>query len=209
MTKIDHKGLGKSARKRAKAGDLPPGVPALKPVPRKQPNGRTYREPAQRDPQADMLKARCRRWGSSQRDWRDMRDPWWGCEAGGAMAKAAPRHDDRTRLWGAICHMRKVVAAFDAVMGAPRRHAQCLRLLLPIEAMEADASSPAPDDRSDEQKQDDAVMAYQWLGEWLGRAGPAAQSEAERVVLDDQRPADVGLLLSALHHISDGITARA
>lgn len=181
----------------------------LAPVPRKQPNGRMHRTQAARDPQAEMLKARCRRWGVRVSKWREMRDPWWGCEAGGNMALAVTSIDERKALWDAICYMRRAAVAFDAVIGAPNRHAQVLRLLLPTEAMEVDAETPEPDERSDEERQDDAVRAMQWVQELTGRAGREAAAEAIRVVLDDQRPRDVAAMLSALRHISCGVDPKA
>lgn len=180
-------------------------LPELAPVARKQGNGRTYRNPIQRNPQAEMLKARCRRWSIPSSKWRDMRDPWWGCEAGGAMALAVPDRHDRLVLWDAICHMRRVITAFDRVIGAPSRHAQCLRLLLPLDELSADASSPPLDERTDEERQDAAVRDLQWLEEWMGRAGEAAQLEACRVVWDDQPARNVEAMLRALWNISDGI----
>ena len=208
MSKVDHKGLGKAARKKAKAGDVPPGF-ELRPVKRREGNGRASRAGISRDPQAEMLKARCRRWGVSQSKWREMRDPWWGCEAGGAMALATPRLDERKAYWDAICYMRRAAVAFDAVIGAPNRHAQVLRLLVPSEAMEANAETPEADERTDEERQDDAVRAMHWVEELTGRAGADAAGEASRAVLDDQRPRDVGAMLSALRQISYGVDPKA
>lgn len=212
MSRMDKQIKAEARRKRGNEArwnkaKAPAGC-GLAEVPRREGNGRESRAGLARDPHVETLKARCRRWGVPARDWRDMRDPWWGCEAGGAMAKATPRRDDRLKLWDAICHMRRVVTAFDRVMGAPNRHAQSLRLMLPIEEMHADATTPPMDERTDAEKEDDAVRALQWLEEWMGRAGVAAKAEAERVVLDDQRPADVAAMLSALHHISDGISGK-
>lgn len=199
--------MSKSDRARKRATEravkvAPVGLPGLAPVPRKQGNGRTYRSPAARDPQAEMLKARCRRWGKPTSHWREMRDPWWGCEAGGAMALAVANLAERKLLWDAINWTRSTMTAFDAAMGAPRRHAQCLKLLLPVEEMSADSTTPQPDDRTDEERQDDAVARYQLLGELSGRAGPAAQDEALRVIVDDAKPRDVAAMVVVLSHIS-------
>lgn len=196
-------------RKRDKAkADWKAGV-QLAPVLKREGNGRTSRAGVTRDPQADMLKARCRRWGFKASKWREMRDPWWGCEAGGNMALTVTSIEERKALWDAICYMRRASVAFDAVIGAPSRHAQVLRLLLPTEAMEVDAETPAPDERTDEERQDDAVRGMMWVQELTGRAGREAAAEAERVVLDDQRPRDVAAMLSALRQISYGVDPKA
>lgn len=208
MSRMDHKGLGKAARKKAKAGEVPPGF-ELRPVVKREGNGRASRAAIPRDPQTEMLKARCRRWGKPTSHWREMQDPWWGCEAGGAMAMATARLSDRKALWDAICWMRRTVINFDRSIGAPDRHAQCLRLLVPIGETHADSTTPAMDERSDEQKQDDAVLGLQWLEEWIGRAGPAAATECRRVVLDDQRARDVVGMVTALAHISRFIDPKA
>lgn len=125
------------------------------------------------------------------------------------MALATPRLDERKAYWDAICFMRRAAVAFDAVIGAPNRHAQVLRLLVPSEAMEANAETPAIDERTDEQRQDDAVRAMQWVQELAGRAGADAAREASRVVLDDQKARDVGAMLSVLRQISYGIDPKA
>lgn len=75
----------------------------------------------------------------------------------------------------------RAAVAFDAVIGAPNRHAQLWRLLVPSEAMVADAETPAIDERADEQRQDDAVRAMPWALALAGRAGADAASQAFRV----------------------------
>ena len=71
--------------------------------------------------QAQALKARARRWGLSQRRWREMRDPWWGCAAGAAMAQHVPPAE-RAALWQAICDIRNIVQRYDNAIHAPRRN---------------------------------------------------------------------------------------
>lgn len=181
------------------------GLPALQHARLRQPNAQPYRAPETRDPMVDSLKARCRQLGIPTSKWRQMRDPWWGCEAGRAMAKVTPDQKDRALLWDAICHMRRVIVAYDRVIGAPSRHAQCLRLLLPLEELRADSATPPIDDRTDEQRQDDAVRNLQWLEEWLGRAGPMPTLEASRVVWDDVPARNVEALMRAMWAVSDGI----
>ncbi|MFT4149211.1 MAG: hypothetical protein QM656_03365 [Paracoccaceae bacterium] len=197
----------KAARRRARneASVINGALPVLAEVPRREGNGRVRRSATNRDPMTESLKARCRRWGLPRAMFREMRDPWWGCEAGGAMALAIAARNDRAALWDAICHTRRVVVAFDRAMGAPARHPQCLRLLLPVDSLSADASTPAPDDRTDIEREDDAVRELQSLQEWLGRAGAAAREEVERVVCDDRPCRNPQALVAALWHVWDGI----
>lgn len=182
---------------------------ALAPSSKREGNGRLSRSGKPRDPMIETLKARCRRWGFPSGRWREMRDPWWGCEAGGAMALDVLDREDRAKLWDAICHMRRVITDFDRAIGAPNRHARCLRLLLPLDALEADSTSPPPDGRTDREREDSAVMNLQWLEEWLGRAGHEPMMEACRAVWDDQRPRNVGAMLAALWSVSAEITRAA
>lgn len=111
-------------------------------------------------------------------------------------------------MWDAIQHMRRVVTAYDAAIGAPRRHAVCLRLLVPIEEMAADASTPPLDERTPEERQRQSVASYMLLEGWLGRTDKAAMGEAKRVVWDDGEARDVLGLLSALRCVVDGMNGR-
>ena len=186
-------------RRNKKAAQVSHGLPALAPITRKQPNGRTRRAIKQRDPMAETLRARASRWGLSST--RGLDAPWWGCEAGGAMAQATPDHRERERLWQAICTIRRVIATFDSAIGAPNRHAQSLRILLPSEEFSLDGSAPK-DTRTDQEREDAAVKAYQWLGEILGRSG--MEAETLRVVVDDQAPRDIPALLRGLEFVAEG-----
>lgn len=87
----------------------------------------------QEDASMVTLKTRCRQIGQAPTDdgIREARAPWYGCNAGRAMA-AAVSAADRADLWDAICHMRETVARYDAAIGAPRRHAVCLLSLIHI-----------------------------------------------------------------------------
>lgn len=171
------------------------------------PTGRDRRHTNQReDPSADALKARCRQIGvkADETGLREARAPWFGCNAGRAMAALAPAAD-HPDLWTAICHMRKTMARYDAAIGAPRRHAVCLRLLAPQDVMEATADSPAPDDRPADERQNAAVKAWMAMHGWLGWADKRAASEAMRVVIDDERVTDADGLVLALRCVVDGI----
>lgn len=178
---------------------------AIASVPRrpKQGKARMAEIKVERDPQIDMLKARCRRWGRPSSEWREMRDQWWGCEAGATIARQIPDHRTRQAFWEAIQHVRAAYVAFDRAIGAPNRHAQCLRLLLPLEELHADSTTPPIDERSDEQKQDQAVEALQRVQERLARSGPGPCAEALRVILEDDACRSPSALIAALEHVVD------
>lgn len=196
----------KAERKRRKKQAADPF--ALAPVERREKSGRKQREPADRDPSIIALEVRC---NQAQRAVtpeaiREMRAPWWGCNAGKAIASLHP--DERAHLWDAICHMRRVITAYDRAIGAPSRHAVCMRLLAPVDALEADASSPPLDERTEAEKQRQAVSALMALEGWLGYADKQAASEAKRVVWDDGAVADRNRLLNALRCASDGMRGQ-
>lgn len=202
------KTYSKGARRRTKK-ELA-GMPELAPVKRREPNGRAKRTVDDRDPSAAPLAVRCRQNGLTDNaaGRREARSPWYGCAAGRAMAAAVSDHDDRARLWDAIQHMRRVQVAHDRAIGAPVRHAKCLRLLVPIEALSADAETPPLDERTDEEKQRAATSAMMRLEGWLGYTDKAARSEALRVVIDDGEARDIVGLLSALLCVVDGMAGR-
>lgn len=183
---------------------------SLAPIPRRDPSGRPAREPQDRDASIITLTRRCLQMGkpATAENIRDMRAPWWGCNAGRAMANLTTSHDERLELWGAICHMRRTVAAYDAAIGAPKRHAKCLALLLPVDEMSADASSPAPDTRSDEERQRHAVSAWMALQGWLTYAGGSAAAEAKLAVVDDGPVKSGPRLIAALRCVADGVAGR-
>lgn len=202
----------KAAKRRAKKANRanPLGLPEIGATPRRQANGQKHRPADERGADQVALKARCRQRGVSAnaRHMRDSRSPWWGCNAGRAMAGAVESHAERLELWDAIQHMRRVVTAYDAAIGAPRRHAVCLRLLVPVEEMSADATTPPVDERTPEERQRQAVSAYMQLEGWLGYTDKAAMGEAKRVVWDDVEARDVAGLLAALRCVVDGVKGR-
>lgn len=194
----------RQARKRAATA-----LPELAQVPRKGKDGRQVRSSAERDPARQALEARCRQMGEpvTRASLREARAPWRGCNAGRAMAEAVAA-DERAELWDAICHMRRVQLAHDLAIGAPRRHAQCLRLMLPVEALEADAAAPPPDTRSPEERLRSATQALMAVEGWLGWTDAAAAGECRRVVLDDVECRSPAALLRALRCVADGISGR-
>lgn len=177
----------------------------LAPTPRRQPNGQLAR-PAD-NAQLNSLRTRAAQNGLTATDasLRDMRAPWWGCQAGKAMAATITSNDDRLALWDAIQHMRRVIIAYDMAIGAPSRHAKCLAILAPTPAMEADAESPPIDDRDEAERQRHAVSALMKLESWLGYTDSAAAGQAKRAVWDDCEVYDAKAMIRALWCVSDGI----
>lgn len=135
---------------------------------------------------------------------REMRAPWYGCNAGRAMAASVTGEGGRADMWAAICHIRATQAAYDHACGAPSRHAKCLSLLAPTDAVTADAASPPLDLRSDGDKARQAVSAWMQMQDWLSCAGPAA-GECRRTVVDDETCRDRDGLIRALRCVVDGI----
>lgn len=158
---------------------------ALAAIAPRQPSGRRSSEPADRL----ALDARARHLGLTltvTEARREARAPWWGCLAGRQMACALRGEEDRQAYWRAIQHMRRVQAAYDTALGAPRRHAACLSILAPASALQADAASPAHDDRSEEERCADAMRAWEQMQVWLMRAPRTSRAAALALVLDDQ-----------------------
>lgn len=178
----------------------------LAPTPRREADGRPEREKAA---DRQTLETRCAKVGlpTTADGLRDARAPWYGCNAGKAMASATAAHNDRLRLWDAITHMRRVTAAYDAAIGAPRRHAVCMNLLTPPEPMEATAESPPPDTRTDADKSRQAVSAYMRLQGALDHE-KASGSVAKAVVIDDHECKSPALLIAALSRVSNLISGK-
>jgi hypothetical protein len=79
-----------------------------------------------------------------------------------------------------------VQAAYDAALGAPRRHAACLSILTPSAPLSADASSPERDMRSEEERCADAERAWEQMQVWLLSAPASSRQAALALVLDDR-----------------------
>jgi len=135
------------------------------------------------------------------------RAPWLGCAVGRGIVATSRTEDDRARLWSAVCHIRRTVIAYDRALGSPNRHAQCLRILAPADAMHADAASPAVDTRTPEEKHTQAVTAWMRLHGWLGYADNAARSACLRHVVDEpQEPVcDWPGITAALECVAEGL----
>lgn len=117
---------------------------------------------------------------------------------------------DRADLWEAAKHMRRVVVAYDRSIGAPNRHAQCLRIMLPTEEMQADASSPAPDLREPEERDRAAQAAWMALKGWLSHADHSAREACTRCVVDepDEPVSDWCGVVLALRCVSEGVKGQ-
>lgn len=201
---------GAKRRRKKAAGRGSEDEFALAAIEPREKSGRAYRTRDQRDPSTETLKTRCRHMGKpiTNANLREQRAPWWGCYAGRVIGDAMLAEHERQELWAAITHMRKVITAFDASIGAPRRHAVCLRLLAPPEAMHADASSPAPDDRDPATKQRQATAALAQMETWLGQGDKVSAGMTKRVVWDDQICTDHSGLIETLRNVAWGLKGK-
>ncbi|SIT74718.1 hypothetical protein [Pontibaca methylaminivorans] len=210
MTRARTKGqkIADKRRQREQATQLP----EIAPVPRRAAQGSRRMNQIKRETVDDIptLQARCRQAGltPTAEAIRDAKAPWRGCSAGVAMSRVVTDEAERADLWDAIQHMRRTQMAHDVAIGAPRRHAQCLRLLVPLEALEADAETPPLDLRTDEEKQRQATSALMAIEGWLAYASPHAASICKRTVIDDERCPDAHVLVEALRCVVDGIKGR-
>lgn len=210
MTKARTKSQKLANRRRsANAGA---GIPDLAPIPKRVKQHRAGGKFARPDVDESIpaLQARCRAAGRdrTEADMREMKAQWQGCEAGRAMAGAVADEAVRTVLWDAIQGIRRIVLAYDRALGAPNRHATCLRLMLPPETMEADSSTPPADQRSEDERYRQAVSGWMAMHGWLGHVEASAASVTLRSVVDDQRCTDVGAMIRALHCVSEGMAGR-
>lgn len=178
-------------RRRAMEDAAMKGLPDLAPV-KSRKRGKARMIELHGNPSLDeslpALRSRCQRAGivPTEAAMREARNLWMGCEAGRIMCQAVKAHDERSRLWDAMQRIRRVYAAYDRAMGAPLRHAQSLRVMLPVDEMQTDASAPAPDLRDDQQHHDDAMRAWARLQQEMGRYGRYAALVTERCVVDNQ-----------------------
>ena len=201
----------KASRLRAKRARNAGDGMDLAPTPRRKKRGRARMIELHGVPSVDhrktTLEARCRRAGLdvTEEAMREVSAPWAGCEAGQAMAQEVSAEDKRARLWDAIQHVRRVYAAYDRAMGAPSRHAQSLRIMLPSDEMHADAASPPLDMRDDEQRQDDAERHWARVQGLIGRYGRYTATITERCVVDNQRCENATAMVLALQNVADAM----
>lgn len=131
-----------------------------------------------------------------------------GCAVGRALLLDNLAGCERADLWGAVKHMRRVWLAYDRALGAPNRHPQCLRILAPVDRLEATASDPAPDDRPEAERYRSAINAWMAVQGWLGFADGTARSACIAAVVDDTDPTDWAGIKLALACVADGIAGR-
>lgn len=131
-----------------------------------------------------------------------------GCEVGIALLLDNLGGCERADLWGAVKHMRRVWLAYDRALGAPNRHPQVARILVPTERMEASASDPAPDDRPEAERYRSAISAWMAVQGWLGYADGRARSACIAAVVDDAAVSDWAGVKLALACIADGVAGR-
>lgn len=148
----------------------------------------------------------------SPKDEGAFSDPRWGCSVG-RLILTEPEHH-RPELWNAAQHARATQLAYDKAIGAPNRHATCLRILSPVTAFEADATSPAPDFRTAEERERQAVSAWMQVEGWIGHTDARAVSAFKQAVINDpDGPVrDWQGVLSCLWCIAEGLkgeTVRA
>ena len=174
----------------------------------REPNGRRQRPSAREtadDAQAVAIAARQRRLPKELHD--EARSQMAGCAVGRRILMHTTAVETRAALWSAVCHIRSVVTAYDRSIGAPDRHPQCLRILVPVDLMHADAASASIDDRSDAEKSRHAVAALMHLETWLGYTDNSARSACLHAVVDEP-DADVAYwpgVLAALQCVSEGL----
>lgn len=156
------------------------------PIPQPVRAGRRSDLEAARSAHETALSARARHLGrpSTDEGLKAVSGPEYGCAVGAAIMADQIDAGQQSDLWQAVCHIRRVWLAYDRAVGAPSRHAKCLRILAPTEAMEATASSPAPDMRSPEDRERQAVAAWMALRGWMAHADHAAQSAAIAHIVD-------------------------
>lgn len=137
------------------------------------------------DARKTALQARCRVFGLSDTTeaLKASVAPLWGCSVG-RMILTEPEHH-RPDLWNAAQHARATQLAYDRAIGAPNRHAQVARILSPVAAFEADASSPAPDYRTEDDRFRQAVAAQMRVDGWIGHTDSRAISAFRQAVIND------------------------
>lgn len=129
--------------------------------------------------------------------------PLAGCAVGRALLQEDMPRDHRADLWQAVQHIRRVWVAYDHAIGAPNRHAQCLRILAPTEAMTTE--SVTFDDRPQEERDRSAVSAFMSVQGWLGYVDNAARSATIIAVVDDAGLPNWPGIKRALECVNEGI----
>jgi hypothetical protein len=137
---------------------------------------------------------------------RRVREPIYGCRVGRRLAKEVKTIDHRSDLWQAVQHIRRVWVAYDRAIGAPQRHAQCLKILLPADPM--GGVSLSMDGRTQEERDRAAVSAWMVLQGWLDHVDRAARSATIAAVVDDAALRNWAGIVAALECVSEGIKGQ-
>lgn len=186
----------------------------LAPTPRRAKKGKArMRELAQAKPEDASLPAiaaRCRRAGvePTEDNMRAMRDQWKGCQAGMAIDMIADKHADKAKLWDAVQHIRAAYAAYCRAEGIPQPHATCLRILLPVDEMHADAASPPRDLRTEAERLEAARKSWAQVEAWIGRYGRHTAGITRRCVIEDQPCEHATSMALALDVVAKGLAGR-
>lgn len=153
--------------------------------------------------QAGNLAARCRAMGlpATPANLRAARSQMWGCNAGRACI-GQPDADD---LYKAVQHVRRTVARHDWAIGAPQRHAVCLRFLTPMDAFEA-RDDTTHDDRPHDEKCRSAVSSWTRLHGWLWEAG--ATGVVMAVCIEDAPIRDADHFRAGLRRVAQGMAGK-
>ena len=198
-----------AAQKRRDRRNARENMPELAATPKRDRSGcyveRTRQQDKDPHPQEVAFTARMRQTGMTA---EQARHEMGGCAVGRKLM--LDHIEDKDQLWEAAKHMRKVVVAYDRSIGAPSRHAQCLRIMAPTDRMEASASSPAPDLRDPETRDRQAQAAWTALKGWLSHADYAAREACTRAVVDepDEPITDWTGVVLALRCVVEGIKGQ-
>jgi hypothetical protein len=170
----------KTARRKRKARITLPGGDA---VPQRMETGRPHKEPD--NAHREALEARCRvfRVNPTKEGLEAVKSPLMGCSVGRLILREP--EPKRAELWNAVYHARRTQLAYDRAIGAPSRHAQVARILAPADAMHADASSPAIDMRSPEDRVRHAASAQMQMEGWIAHTDSRAVSAFKQSVIND------------------------
>lgn len=170
-----------------------------------------HKQARELDEQRGNLVKRCQALGITPTDENliAVRDPMAACEAGRAIWRYTRDPEERRTLFEAVTHVRRVTVAYDAACAAPRRHAVCLRLLLPLDPLTISADDPPPvDDRPEVERYLAAVTAWTRLHGWLMHSDPLARSQVW-LCIEDAPVKDMPAMMRGLMCIRDGLAGRA